>query len=347
MEVKKMTHHYSGPNFGFPRGDARLDITDLFAFPKPGDSSKSIIIMNMHPSFGLNPPGPTTTEPFSPEALYELRVDTNGDMVADIAYRARFFRSDNGSMTATVRRAEGSEVAIKGEEGKVIFQGAPVSMGHEAQVTESGAYRLFAGWRSDPFFFDLAGAQNNMQFTGKDFFADKDVCSIALELPVSDICSGVSLNLWHRSLLLVNGGWVQADRGARPTQTPFMTDAEKEAYLDGEPAQDERFVGMFAHVLEHTGGYTSEGAKAAAKSLLPDVLPYDPKKQAAYPGNGRTPTDDSKDVFLTVYNGRLTWDKCGPHTDLLNEFPYLGAPHSPRTFEIKMPQSKEMVAPTS
>ncbi len=341
-----MTHHYSGTNFGFPRGDARLDITDLFAFPKPGDASKSIVIMNMHPSAGINPPGPTTTEPFAPEALYELRVDTNGDMTADIAYRVRFMHSGKGGMTATVRRAEGAETVGRGEEGKVIFQGAPVSMGREAKVTESGDYRLFTGWRSDPFFFDLAGAQNNMQFTGTDFFADKDVCSIALEIPISDLGGGASLNLWHRSLVQVDGRWVQADRGARPTQTPFMASAERDAYLDGEPAQDEKFVAMFAHVLENTGGYTPKGAEAAARSLLPDVLPYNPKKAAAYPGNGRTPTDDSKDVFLTVFNGRLTWDKCGPHTDLLDEFPFLGTPHSPKTFEAKMPQPKEMVAPT-
>jgi len=31
-----MSHHYSGPNIGFPRGDARLDLTDLYAFPKLG-----------------------------------------------------------------------------------------------------------------------------------------------------------------------------------------------------------------------------------------------------------------------------------------------------------------------
>ena len=30
-----MSHHYSGPNIGFPGGDARLDFTDLYAFPKP------------------------------------------------------------------------------------------------------------------------------------------------------------------------------------------------------------------------------------------------------------------------------------------------------------------------
>ena len=37
-----MSHHASGPNFEFPRGDARLDMTDLFVFTKPGDSSKSV-----------------------------------------------------------------------------------------------------------------------------------------------------------------------------------------------------------------------------------------------------------------------------------------------------------------
>ena len=65
-----MSHHYSGPDFGFPRGDARLDLTDLYAFPKPGDARKSILIMNVHPSAVVNPPGPTTAEPFAPEALF-------------------------------------------------------------------------------------------------------------------------------------------------------------------------------------------------------------------------------------------------------------------------------------
>src|ERR1700757_2820835 len=97
-----MSHHYSGPQLTFPRGDARLDFTDLFAFPKPGDASKSILIMNVHPSAGVNPPGPTTDVPFSPEAIYELRIDTNGDNVADIAYRVRFMSSADGAQTATL-----------------------------------------------------------------------------------------------------------------------------------------------------------------------------------------------------------------------------------------------------
>jgi hypothetical protein len=47
-----MSHHYSYPGSMFPHGDARLDLTDLYAFPKPGDAGKSILIMNMHPSVG-------------------------------------------------------------------------------------------------------------------------------------------------------------------------------------------------------------------------------------------------------------------------------------------------------
>src|SRR5882762_170719 len=43
-ETDSMSHHYSGPNIGFPHGDARLDLTDLFAFPNPGNVGKSILI---------------------------------------------------------------------------------------------------------------------------------------------------------------------------------------------------------------------------------------------------------------------------------------------------------------
>jgi hypothetical protein len=72
-----MSHHYSGPDFGFPHGDARLDLTDLYAFSKPGEAGKSILIMNVHPSAVVNPPGPTTREPFAPAASYEFKIDTN------------------------------------------------------------------------------------------------------------------------------------------------------------------------------------------------------------------------------------------------------------------------------
>ena len=324
-----MSHHYSGPDFGFPKGDARLDLTDLYAFPKPGDAGKSILIMNVHPSAVVNPPGPTTTEPFSPEALYELKIDTDGDAVADITYTVRFSSSEDGSQTATLRRVVGARAAGTDDGGQTIVEAASVSTGLNARVTDAAGYRFFAGWRSDPFFFDTKGALNNLQFTGDDFFVDKDVCSIVLEVPNS-VLGRKRIGLWARTLKDEGGVWVQADRGGLPAQAVFLVGGgDRDAYLAGEPSEDARFVGVFAHALEHAGGYTPEEARRVAGTLLPDVLSYDPTRPASFPVNGRTLTDDAADAFLAVLtNGRVTGDKVGAHSDLLAEFPYLGPPHN-------------------
>jgi hypothetical protein len=325
-----MSHHYSGPDFRFPQGDARLDFTDVYAFPKPGDTGRSILIMNVHPSAGEDPPGPTTAEPFAPEALYELKIDTDGDAIADIAYRVRFSAFEGGAQTAIVRRIDGPQAAGTGDGGRVIIDGAPVSMGRAARVTEAGDACFFAGWRSDPFFCDVEGAKNNLQFTGDDFFADKDVCSIVLEVPNSALRSK-EVRLWARTLTRGDGGgWIQVERGARPAQAVILVE-EREAYLAAEPANDERFLAGFAHALEHTGGYTPPEAKRVAETLLPDVLPYDPTRPACFPDNGRTLTDDAFDSFIRILtDGKVTEDKVGPHGDLLLEFPYVGPPHQNR-----------------
>jgi hypothetical protein len=325
-----MSHHYSGPEFGFPHGDARLDFTDLYAFPKPGDASKSILIMDFHPALGVNPPGPTNADAFSPDAIYELKIDTNGDNVADIAYRVRFKSSEGEAQTATLRRVERAQAAGTGDDGQIIVEGVPVSTGTETRVAEAGDHRFFAGWRSDPFFFDVNGALNNLQFTGDDYFADLDVCSIVLEVPNSAL-STKKMGLWARTLDGSSGKWVQADRGARPNQTPFLAGEQNAAYLAAEPADDARFVPVFAHALEHTGGYTPAEATRVAGTLLPDVLHYDPTRPASFPNNGRALTDDVVDFFLPLLtNGKVTKDNVGPHKDLLAVFPYVGPPHKAR-----------------
>ena len=328
-----MSHHYSGPDFTHPHDDARLDFCDLFAFPKPEDSSRSILIMDMHPSVSVNPEGPTSDEPFAPEAIYELKVDTDRDAVADIAYRVLFSPSENGAQSATVRRVEGSDAAGAGEGGEAIIEDAPVSRGSDAQVTEAGDYRFFAGWRSEPFFYDALGLFNDFQFTGDDFFADKDVCSIVLELPNSEL-GATEVGLWQRTLVAADGGgWVQVERQAHAQQVTVLTpNEEKVEYLAGEPADDARFVESIAHVLEHAGGYSPEEARRLAESMLPDILPYDPTRPVGYPDNGRLLTDDVGDYVLAILtNGRVREDGVGPHEDFLSEFPYLGPPHEDRT----------------
>jgi hypothetical protein len=275
----------------------------------------------------LDSPEPTTTEPFAPEALYEIKIDTNGDAITDICYSVQFASSEDGKQAATVRRLQGVQAAGVGEEGEVIVQQAPVSVGREAVVTEAGDYRFFFGWRSDPFFFDVNGNFNHMQFTGDDFFADKNVCSIVIEL-LNSALEGNEVGLWARTVDKTGEGWIQADRGGRPMQAVFLPGEEREAYLSGEPANDDRFIGVFAHELEHTGGYTPQDATAVARKLLPDILSYNPREPVRYPHNGRTLTDDVVDVFLSMYtNRKVTGDKVEPHSDLLDGFPYLGPPH--------------------
>src|SRR3954470_1779483 len=304
-----MSHHYSGADFGFPLGDARLDFCDLYAFPKPGDADRSILIMDVHPSKAL-PEGTTTSEPFSPDAVYELSIDTDGDLVANIGFRFRFAPSENGAQTVTVRRVEGADAAGASDGGEGIIEGAPVSSGADARVTEAGDYRFFAGWRSDPFFFDAGGALNDFQFTGDDFFADSDVCSIVLELPNSELGDG-EVGLWHRTLVPADdANWTQVERGARTQLVPFLVpNEEKDAYVGSEPADDDRFVDVMAHSLEHTGGYSPEEAKRVAGTLLPDIIQYDPERPVAYPDNGRALTDDVGDSMTAIFtNGKVTED---------------------------------------
>jgi hypothetical protein len=209
--------------------------------------------MNVHPPSSINPPEPTCQVHFATNALYEFKIDTDGDAVANIAYRVSFSPFTGGAQTATLRYVEGAQAAGTGDGGQTIVEVAPVSFDREARVTDAGDYRFFAGWRSDPFFFDPVGALNNFQFSGNDFFIDKDVCSIVLEVPNSAL-GPKEVGLWARTLDGAAGSWVQADRGARPAQSIFLPGDERNAYLAAEPADDSRFVAVFAHSLEHAGG---------------------------------------------------------------------------------------------
>lgn len=105
-----------------------------------------------------------------------------------------------------------------------------------------------------------------------------------------------------------------------------------EAYLAGEPADDARFIPVFAHSLEHTGGYWPHEAIRMAEALLPDILRYDPTRPASFPDNGRALNDDVSDAFLAILtNEKVMGDGIGPHTDLLTAFPFLGPPHKVRS----------------
>jgi len=303
-----------------PGMDPRVDITDIYAFQKPGDPTKSILVMN------VNPVAPALAHAFRPDAIYELNVDTNGDAVADIAFRIRFSEPEGGAQTATVHRAAGGLAAGINDAGAAIIAGAPVSFGSDAQVTDQNGYRFFAGLRSDPFFFDLLGFLQGLNFTGSDFFAGLNVFGIALEVPNTALGSNPNIGIW--GLTLARNSII--DQMGRPAiNTVFNKGADKNTFNKTPPNQQRGlFLDKFVAVLHALDPSRSNDANVGlAKVLLPDVLTYDFNSSVGFL-NGRKLADDVIDAELQLLTGNpAAGDGVGPHSDYLPVFPYLGKPH--------------------
>ncbi|GAA3370160.1 hypothetical protein GCM10020367_15690 [Streptomyces sannanensis] len=316
-----MSHHLSGPGLRSPMNDARLDLTDLFAFTVPGD--RTVLIMN------VNPDAPTGGETFHPDAVYRINIDTDGDHQADVAYSFTFTPPAEGTQTCTVHRATGEQARAHEAAGQIIVVDAPVSFGKHPTVIESGDYMLSVGLRSDPFFADLDGIINKFQWTGTDWGADKNVFGIVLEMPNAALGDNPVIGIWARVSIHHNGTLKSVDRGAHPSLTAyFNADEAKDAYNAGEPADDwDTYKDTWTAALQHFGAYEPAEAEKVLRTVLPDILRFDRSRPAAYP-NGRTLTDDVTSARLSMLtNGKVRTDRIGSHKDLLPEFPYLGTPH--------------------
>jgi Domain of unknown function (DUF4331) len=325
-----MADHLDAPGLMSPNGNAKTDITDIYAFQKPGDDDKSILIMN------VNPLAPTLATAFENNGLYLLKIDTDADALAEITFRIKFSPVVNGQQLATVRRVTGDDAERDEDDGDgdVVIEHAPVSFGSEATITKNGRYKFFAGFRSDPFFFDLIGFLHNFAFTGSDFFIDKNVFGIVLEVPNEALGDNPKIGVWGRTLLATGDAdgdtndFTRDDRMGRPAiNTVFNHGTAKNLFNSINPVQDR---GLFEDSFEATlqsFGYSDSQADAIADILLPDILTFDYSSSAGYL-NGRRLTDDVIDISLAlVTNGKITMDMVGPHTDYLSEFPYLGNPH--------------------
>ena len=312
---------------GPPMGDLKTDITDLYAFLKPDDDGeeagelpgKSILMLNVNPL--------ALAAEFESGAEYLIKVDTDNDAVEEITFRVTFSPKVNGQQTGRVDRTDSAG-------SQVVIPAAPVSFGANAAITTNGPYRFYAGLRSDPFFFDLLGFIDDFNFVNGDFFADKNVFAIVLEVPNRALgATPATTSLWARTRVMQNGALVNDDRvGRAAINTVFNHGVDKNIFNGLEPSQDSTavtnegmtFVQSFMNTLSALGG-----SPALATVLLPDVLNYDFSKPTDYAKlNGRRLRDDVISISLSlVTNGGLTTDNVGPHTDYLDRFPYAGTPH--------------------
>ncbi len=92
--------HLDAPGLTPPGGDTRLDITDVYVFQSPSNPDNTVLIMNVNPLAGVLNDGTFRAG----NALYTLKIDTNGDAKEDITYRIKFSRPD-GSLVQRVTLA--------------------------------------------------------------------------------------------------------------------------------------------------------------------------------------------------------------------------------------------------
>jgi hypothetical protein len=342
--VTSAADHLDAPSLGSLsagslQGDR--DINDVYVF-QGSNASKTAITVTVSPAAGVL--GPLS---FGRHVRYSIQVDRNGDLRPDATYRVRFGNpSSNGSQSITLRR-NGNEIA----EGRT---GRTINFGH-------GSSKLFAGLRSDPFFFDLLGFRGSLGLGGderlcdatpSDFFAGLNTLAIVLQVP--DSALGRNIGVWATTEQWIDGRWVIRDQMGRPAiNTVFNTTAaDKEAFNATAPrnqrtAMGGKFVTNTINVLQALSGLDSEGsysadqAGALASVLIPDVITYDTRTAAVGPLNGRALADDVIDTELNITTGGdplglfddrdetggVSSDCVGPHTDYLAKFPYLGTPN--------------------
>ena len=323
------------------------DINDVYVF-QGRHPSRTVLAMTTNPAVNLF----NTT--FGSNVRYAINVDRNGDAKQDLAYVWRFGNPNGGgAQSYTVTRYTGAN-ARSYAVGVRIGSGSTAGSG--VGSAKDGA-KVFAGVRSDPFFFDLTGFLGTVLGVGTDalgsdptdFFTPLDTNAVVIEVP-DDAIGATKIGVWGTTSWWNGSSWVAGDQMGRPAiNTVFNTklvdssSGQTKNRFNATPPSQQRtaFGGLFRsnaiatltniNAALGTGcpDYDAATAGAIANVLLPDVITYDVTTRADGTAlNGRALADDVIDAELGITtNGCVTSDGVGPHSDYLSSFPYLGAPH--------------------
>jgi hypothetical protein len=204
-----------------------LNINDAYAFVDPSDPSKVVLAMTVN---GATVPGLNPT--FSPEGLYQFKIDNTGDFVEDLVIQVVFSRPTGGVFFPTQgftvigpikppRRgavttlARTRDIPITGVVVNVPQLGAgPGGSGVPVDTFTSAAngMNVFCGVRDDAFNFDEIFVRKILQGTlavpnpantrspGIDFYARLNCSTIAIEVPSALLTGTLVNNLSHKQL---------------------------------------------------------------------------------------------------------------------------------------------------
>jgi hypothetical protein len=337
-----MSHHFDTK---LAKKDPSMNICDTYLFK--GSPGNTVMAMTVNADAGI-----TASDALPLESMYTFRFDTNDDAREDVVFKFRFGEPHHVDgdehrhvQTFQVRRGEREE--IKGDAGELLVEGETGTI-----ATSPSGIRAFVGvapemWAADAIaFFNLLNAlYKEDRFDGsvfqhrKNFFKNRNVMALVLEVPNSMIGSG-KIHLWSTASLFGHAPEVQICRWGLPLFTHlYLSDPETPELLDRfheqGPVND---VGLFAAAvtrftsrLASRAGATVNaeeyGAQLAAR-LLPVMLPYEVGSDAAFglaEFNGRPLSTDAYDVMLTLGANRPITDGVSPDVSRIStEFPYYG-----------------------
>src|SRR3984957_15592372 len=215
-----MSHHFDYT------ADERLDISDAYCFAGPSDAFGPRTVFGMNAS-------PNDAGPWDPAGYYELKVDTNEDLVEDITWRFTFPLDSAGVQHVVVAELTGRQATDRNAKGRIITPPhAPVG---DVLEVERGI-KIFAGPRTDSFFnflpfpITLANALNEgffpdlaALFPATDFFMNQIVRSVLVEAP-AEVTGRRRVNYWAPTAIHDQGhGWVSSSAPGGPTARPSGT----------------------------------------------------------------------------------------------------------------------------
>jgi len=127
----------------------RLDINDVYAFPAPGDPTRTVLVLGTSsPLIPAQTPGAAFGS--KDQELYQIKIDNTGDAQEDLVFQVTF-TGKAGNQKVTLR---GPAVPNSVGTMNTLIGGKKIK-GYTNTVITDGNIKLYAGARDDPFFIDL------------------------------------------------------------------------------------------------------------------------------------------------------------------------------------------------
>jgi hypothetical protein len=125
------------------------DITDVFVFPSPANPNNVVLAMDVYP---LIPAGQGTSTYFDPSVLYQFKIAHGSATAEDTVIQ---FTASGTGPGQTLTMYGPATPASTGTSNTILGNVTTTVAINQASAVLPSGIQVFAGGRSDPFYFDL------------------------------------------------------------------------------------------------------------------------------------------------------------------------------------------------